>query len=573
MKCTHCNAAIPEGSSHCPNCQDTPKTFTTPQQNSLWKRSKVAMVLLCILGLWMISSIAGLFSTDPVEIELVDISPVKDVDEERFLLFVLEHQLDGILFYSHQKPEEAVPAIAETKEYAQAYVAHLQQHPVQIKGILESFQKVVGLADAYEGMLGDVGGIEKSTKDKKGEAALEVGIGGLATGWASAKALDSGNAKAAVAGVVAALWSAWQKGQTIEADKKAQLERVASAFFMELDQVRADAVVVADAVSQKHSWNRASVGFVRGQKAYGQEQLVRDSKDLAPVLEDLVRQRPLNPILQFKSIMLEDFLDGDGTSQQKHMEWSAKFIELARMVPSGAVYDFFRWRYMMRAGTMALEAAKQEEQGKKLGDSSKAAVTAASCWKTALSINVSDPSGELRCGYGHSLALAGKLDEAREVLSKIKEHVGSNPDYHYLLARLFSVNEEPDQSLEHLKEAIAKGFDKISEAREAQDLKNLRGAHGDEVSSILTVRLAWSVSYGMFNDDITIANQSAFPVTHLVLRPVISNSNGSFSPNQPLTLAKLDAGKSHTWANCVSVKGGGKEDRRKAELQCDQSPH
>ena len=114
--------------------------------------------------------------------------------------------------------------------------------------------------------------------------------------------------------------------------------------------------------------------------------------------------------------MLEDFLDGDSTSQQKHMEWSAKFINLARLAPSGAVYDLFRWRFMMRAGMMALAAAEQEGMGKKLGESSKAAVTAASCWKTALSINVSDPSGELRCGYGHSLALAGKLDEARDVL-------------------------------------------------------------------------------------------------------------------------------------------------------------
>jgi|GEM_PF-3428246 len=128
MNCTHCNATIPEGSSHCPNCQDTPKTFTTPQQISLWKRSKVVMVLVCFVGLWMISGIAGLFSPVPVEIELVDISPVKDVDEERFLLFVLESQLDGILVYSHQKPDEAVSAIAETKEYAQAYVAHLQHH-------------------------------------------------------------------------------------------------------------------------------------------------------------------------------------------------------------------------------------------------------------------------------------------------------------------------------------------------------------------------------------------------------------------------------------------------------------
>ena len=80
------------------------------------------------------------------------------------------------------------------------------------------------------------------------------------------------------------------------------------------------------------------------------------------------------------------------------------------------------------------------------------------------------------------------------------------------------------------------------------------------------------MSYGVFNDDISIANQSDFPVTHWVLRPVISNSKDSFSPGLPLTLKKLNAGKSHAWVNCVSVNGGGNEDRRKAKPQCDQSP-
>jgi len=75
----------------------------------------------------------------------------------------------------------------------------------------------------------------------------------------------------------------------------------------------------------------------------------------------------------------------------------------------------------------------------------------------------------------------------------------------------------------------------------------------------------------MFNDDITITNQSTFPLTHLVFRPVISNNKGSFTPKQQLTLEKLDPGKSHTWVNCISISGGGDNDTRKAEVQCDQS--
>lgn len=518
----------------------------------------------------MVSGISGLVSPKAAQIALVDVSPKKEVNEERFLLFVLEHQLDSILFFSHQAPERAAPAIVEIKNYAQSIMAHLQHHPVENNGILGGFQRVVEVADAYEGMLRDLGVMDVAAKGERGKMVLETGAKSALLGYGAMQMLDTGDGSTLVLGALTGVVGAWYEGQTIEANRKAQIERVTAGFYTKVEQARADAVVVADDVAQKHSWNRASVGFVRTQKSFGQEQIDRHSKDLPPVLADLIRQKPLNPFLQSHSIRLEDYLDGDNTTQQKHMEWCAKFIDLARLAPSEAVYDAFRWRYMMRAGTMALAAAEQEGEGKRLGENSKAAVIAATCWKTALSINVSDPSGELRWGYGHSLALAGNLNEASEVLTEIKEHVASNPDYHYVLARLSSINGEQAEALEHLVAAIAKGFDKISEAKKSQDLENLRKARGGEVDALLAVKFGWSVTYGTFNDDITITNQSAFPVTHLVLSPVISNANGSFSPKMPLTLEKLGPGKSHTWVNCVSVKGGGDKDNRKAGLQCDQ---
>lgn len=571
MNCTICNATILEGSSVCPKCQSTPQVEATSQRIPLWRRSKIFLGVTCVLGLWMISGILGQFtSSDPVEIAVLDVSPGKETHEERFLLCLLESNLDRILLCSHQKPEAAVAPIEETREYAQAIVMHLQQHPVQTTGFLEAFQKVVDLADTYKAMVRDIGGIETAIKEKKGQAALEIGIGGAATGWAAAQAFDSGNAKGALIGVLTAAVSAWHKGRSIEAEKMAQIESASAAFSAQLDQARADAVVIADGVAQKNLWNRTSIGFARDRKSYGQEQLLHRSEELAAVLAALIRQRPLDPILQFKSIMLQDDLDGDGTTQQKYLEWAAKFVELARLVPSGAVYDFYRWRYMMRAGTMALKAAEQEGKGKKLGESSKAAITSASYWKTALSINESDPGGELRWGYGQSLALAGNLDEAQEVLSMIRDHVCLNPDYHYLLARLCSVNDEADKALDHLKEAVEKGLTKVAEARKSPDLEILRNAYGDQVTSLLAVKFGWDVKYGMFNDDITLTNQSTFPLTNVVLRPVISNSKGSFTPKQQLTLENLGPGQSHTWVNSISVAGGGDNDTRKAELQCDQ---
>ncbi len=570
MNCPICNATIPEGTSVCPKCQSSPQGATTSQKLPLWKRSKVFLGLTCVLGLWMISGIVGQFSSsDPVEIALLDVSPVKEAREERFLLFLLEHQLDTIHLYSRLEPETAAPAIVETKAYAQSIVAHLQHHPMESSVMRGCFQKVVELADAYEAMLGELGVMKVAAKGADGQQALTTMAKGAGLGYATAQMLDTGDGAGLVVGGLISLAKIFYDNQEVEASRKAQLEQVTKSFYSQVDQARADAVVVADEVAQKHSWNRASVGFVRDQKPYGQEQFERHSKDFHPVLADLVRQKPLNPILQFQSIILEDYYDGDSTSQQKHMEWSETFVELARLFPSGAVYDKFRQRYVMRAGMMALKAAEQEGKGKKLGESSKVAVTSASCWKTALSINESDPSGELRWGYAQSLALAGNLNEAREVLPQIRDQVCLHPDYHYLLARLASVNGEPEKALGHLKEAVEKGLNKLSEARASQDFENLRNAHGRAFDALF-VKFGWSVKYGVFNDDITITNESPFPLTHLVLRPVISNPKGSFTPKQQLTLEKLDPGKSHTWVNCISVSGGGDSDTRKAELQCDQ---
>lgn len=531
------------------------------------------MVLFCVVGLWIVSGASGLLSYRNVTINLIDASPAKVVHEERFLLFLLELELDEILFYSHLGPEAATGAISETKQYAQSVVAHLETHPASNEGIIQSFKNVVVLADAYVAMVNELGGLEQAYQQAKGQKILQTSAEGAVIGYSAAQLFDSGDSKGAMVSILGALLSAWQKGQALESEKKVHIEQLAATFSSRMDQARTDAIALADVVSKNHGWNRNSVGLLREWKPYGQEQLRRPTKELIQILADRSLQAPLNPILQFKKIMLEDSLDGDATTQQKHLDWAASFVELARLVPSGDVYEYYRWRYMMRAGTMALKAAEQAGKGKRLGESPESAATAASYWKTALSINPADSDGSLRWGYGHSLALAGDLDEAQSVLSSIKDLAHSNPDYHYLLARISSLNRETDQALEHLKNAIAKGFDNIADARGAQDLENLRNVYGDSVSSMLAVKFGWSITYGTFNDDITITNQSLFPLTHLVLSPVISNSNGSYSPKQPLTLEKLGAGKSHTWVNCVSVKGGGNEDRRKAELQCDQSPH
>lgn len=506
------------------------------------------------------------------KIDVIDVSPGKDVSEEKFLLFLLENQLDTITVFSHQKPEKAQPRIADSKAKAQEVISHLQSRKPDGGDFIPHFQEVVNLADSYQAMLSQLGNIEAAVSDKKGESALQAAGSGAVIGFTAAEAFDSGDASGAILSVLGALVSAVGQDRAIEREKKAQIESAVGAFETLLDQARANAVTLADRIAEAKSWERASLGLERERKSYGQEVLARPANELRSVLADLISQRPQNPFLQQYGIALADELDEGATSVQTCQEWSKQLLEMARLIPSGAAYDSIRRSCIKRSGEMAFRAAEMEWKSKRLGDSSSDAIVAASCWKTALSISKSDPDGEIRWHYGRSLALAGDLNEAEAVLVQIKEIKEADPEYHYLMSRLSSAKGTQDAAMNQFKNAVAKGFERISEACNSPDLEHLRKAFRDEWNSLVEVKYEWSVTYGILNDDITITNKSAFPLTHLTLKPVITNSSGSsYTPPKALTLERLEPGKSHTWINCISVTGGGDKDTRKAELTCDQS--
>ena len=511
-------------------------------------------------------------SSSAPKVEVIDVSPNKDVSEGKFLLFLLENLLDTITVFSHQKPESAQPRIADAKAKAQEVISHLQGHEADKADFIPHFQHVVDLADSYQVMLRQVSNIEAAVTDKRGESALQAAGSGAMIGFTAAEAFDSGDSSGAILSIVGALASAIGQDRAIEREKKAQIESAVSGFETTLDQARANAVTLADRIAEANSWDRSSLGLAREQKSYGQEVLSRPGKELRPVLIGLIKQRPQNPFLQQYGISLDDQLDASATSSLTCRQWSAQLLAIARLIPAGAAYDSIRRGCVKRAGEMAFRAAEHDWKDARLGDSSGDAVVAAACWKTALSIDNSDPDGGIRWQYGRSLALAGSLNEAETVLVELKDLQDGNAEYHYLMCRLSSLKGNQDVAMNHFKNAVARGFERISEARDCPDLENLRKATGDAWNNLVEVKYEWSVTYGILNDDITIRNTSAFPLTHLTLRPVITNTNGNeYTPRQALTLERLEPWKSHTWANCISVAGGGDKDTRKAELSCDQS--
>lgn len=559
----------PDGESNC--SASGSQTIQLPPVTS-WRKRWLLLSIGCLVGLLAVYDLVTLSSRPTYHpVSLLDVSPLSEVSEEKFLLFLLEDELDQIDFLSRRKPEEALPRLAENKAIAVAVTKHLHTASPHKEDFAPLFEQLAYLPDAYQTMLSDIGRVETLMSEKQGDLVWKSGLTGIGTGWMAAQMDDNGDTARAFVAVISSIVTAWQQGQAIADEKKSRLESAASLFTAQLNKTRSDATVLADRLAQKNSWPRASLGFLPDRKSFGQELMVRPMGELPPILAGLKDQSPDNPFLKVQSIQLEDTLDKDETGADKLNKWSDEYLEITRMFPAGPAYDKMRRDYVLLAGFAALRAADLGGKGKALGAETKSSLMAASCCKTALNMDTTDPSGAIRWCYGRSLALVGNLEAAAAILVEVKDLMAGEPEYHYLMSRIRSVEGETDAAMEHFKMALSKGFSGIAEARTIPDLDDLRSDYDEEMQALLTVKYSWSVTYGLLNDDITIVNESTFPLTHLELQPVITNARGSFSPTKPLTLDNLKPGESHKWVNRISVSGGKKGDGQKAELICDQN--
>lgn len=597
MNCPKCHSSLEAGIEYCVQ-RRAPLTRTTTPRALNRGGTNVRMVLTCAFGFWILyacgSAILGSGDTsqaaqqsaqthapeppkDSRAIADIDISPHPGIDENLFLLYLLEYHYDSVLMAVEYEPKKASEELEKLKNQVRNLIVRLETMP-QNGPLILGFQKCNALVESYHQLLRDIESIKTGTDKLKSELAKDAAVTGFATGFGAGGALAGndgsfeGNASAALAvgRVIGSVWSAWEAENKLAEETKARAYAAVAAFEHLCRETRSDLVGVSDQMCEKHQWERAKSGLTHGSKSAIDRLKSGDQVLLASFADD-VRAMPQNPFSRAFCAITKVLSNGSQLGSQQCGAAASEFIESSRLVPAAPIYDEYRHEFVNEAAKMAMQGLEMESNRKGLGDNfSLAPKTVAYC-KAALTTAPGDQAGEVRWHLGRAVAIYGDCDEAKTILEGIKTQMTGNPDYHFLLARLFSLKNNPDDSFTHLSAAVSNGLRDIECARQCPDLNILRRFRPQEVETMLSLRYHWTVKYGVFNDDIVLTNDSDFPLTNVIFSPQVGNTRGVFRPKEGLKLDRLASGKSHAWVNCISVSGGRVEsDTKSGRLECEQ---
>lgn len=524
----------------------------------------------------------------------LDLETDPEVDEQRFLLAVLERAYQNWPTVDLKNRDVGLERLKELRQFILKYENHIGAHKFDPE-LQPVFRECLALIDANAVLVENVAAIDAASYEALKSGAWKSLGNGAAAGVPLALAYRAYNAPqsdgfnnggdhngevsgalvGAVLAVGAVLWDAWDTGSKLDKEKKAQLEEVQRDFNSKRDDILQRTRTSANQLAERHSWPSTGGAFSPQMQDEELWKKLWKENDLAGLLQyyrDLARVDPMNPFVKSQIIRREIDLSGMEAGAGAYLKWASDCVEVTKLIPSHAVYDTYRIGLMRQAGDLALTAISKNAH-KKSFDSivvpgeEKAVVY----WKTALKLNPADVDGGIRWNLGVALAGVNLVEEAHQILSSIADMRGNDPAYHYLLARLHGFNGRNADAFDSLQKALVNGFTRIDEARTCSDFAKMRSELTSQMDKLLELRYQWDISYGIFNDDITLTNNSSFTLTDVVLNPEVTNRNGKFKPSSELKLEILKPGESHKWTNCISIIGGKPEiDTKTATLHSSQ---
>jgi len=114
------------------------------------------------------------------------------------------------------------------------------------------------------------------------------------------------------------------------------------------------------------------------------------------------------------------------------------------------------------------------------------------------------------------------------------------------------------------------GYNNIAGVKADPDLAVMRGAYRKEFDDLIAVKTSWHLNWGLFADEITLTNNSAFPISNVVLTVQITSREKSWTP--VLKCDSISPGQTYRWKAAVTVPGNYTKDAKAtATLFCDQT--
>ncbi|MBC2594641.1 hypothetical protein H5P28_10255 [Ruficoccus amylovorans] len=509
--------------------------------------------------------------------KLPDITPQADVDENLFLVRVLESLYSQWPSYASD-PDEFTAESAELRKEAVRFRQHIQRHDELDKALGARFTDFIAALDAYTDFLANISVIKAEAAKRQQQDSFQSGYEGGYAGAASFSTLtnsgyDTGDAAVislVIGGLVYAA-DAWNRSnESDEAQKRAvdaEARRIGDRYLASLTQAQATARTLA----KKHGWAPSEIGWELSDEEAQVVTRLLETNDWSALVRVLERQTSLRPrdaithlsLSYFKALAFAEDSDILGNTARD-------LYATASLVPADGVYDDYRIACVSLAALIASQARLVEFQnGQAVSQSTANGQLAVSLWKKLLAMSPSDPTGEIREALAFALMGVNSLGEALQYANDVLRLREIDPQFCYNYACLLSRAGALENSLRWLDASIRQGYSHVAWAWEDPDLQRVRIAYSKEFAELLTPRWSWTVTDDWVWDDVTLSNESHFPLSNIEFS--ITLNKGARQETRKLTCRYLEPGKTKTWVDVVRGVEGVWDSSSTASLLCDQN--
>jgi len=507
----------------------------------------------------------------------------QEATDERLYLVYRSWVLAGRWPSDWSDRDAAKKSLRELREEAQRFQRYIERQNLD-KELSDCFGDLAGMADANISLVDEIdtilrGDNLRSKQDKT--SALGKGLGDgfdvAGPGMAVNKVVEGGPEGAMVVALLSlavSVTSYIDESSAMDAQRKAELNsaltRVTDDYLQKVwttdDASRARAQVLAKrygwALDEVRVESQADVKLALERSAAG------DSSRVQALNQRAVQRQPRNPWAKLSSIY-EGVEALENVSASQYLRASKDIWALRGLVPGGETYADDK--HIIRVGAAEYAIMARFEEVKK--GVSPLGSTDTSRWsvevlKETVRAAGNDDDGYLRMLLAGALLANNDVHESITLSNEILPKLKRDGDFMYLYACVCSRAGDFKHALGWLENAVATDGTDISWTWADPDLSALRRAEGLKFREIVKPKVTWEMSYGMFNDDVILTNKSPFALTSLKLN--IDLRQGDKRWQKTLTADRIEAGKSVSWKNVVSIPGSKLDKASSASITCDQ---